>query len=207
MDWLGVNRKVYPVWRDGALAIYQQNLRMRVHGELQRRNGMASSNVAKQATPIYNLIPVADPSGPGIIIVPQGGTVVVQPGSPIPKWIHVRPIIPIGSSCTLMQPFTDTGPGSISTSMNPPPGVCTGTITCTGVEGGSGQGYIPYGYLFVVVTYNGATITNTYSSACLINQGQSFALPLGTTMVQYNVTGGCNGGFTQGTWTLGITTP
>ena len=206
MDWLGVNRKVYPVWRDGALAIYQQNLRMRVHGELQRRNGMASSNVAKQATPIYNLLPVAAPSGPGIIVVPSGGN-VIGAGPPTMSWHDSQPMIPIGSSCTLMQPFTDTGPGSISTSMFPPAGVCAGTITCTGVEGGSGQGYIPYGYLFVVVTYNGATITNTSTSGCLINQGQQFALPAGTTRVQYNVTGGCNEGLTEGTWTLGITTP
>lgn len=207
MDWLGVNRKVYPVWRDGALAIYQQNLRMRVHGELQRRNGMASSNVAKQATPIYNLIPVAAPSGPGIIVVPQGGTVIGQTGSIIALWNHAKPIIPVGYVCTMFATLTDTGTTSKNSLVNPPSDSCAGTITIQGYEASGRSGTGNYGYSFAIECFGPAGLLATYNSACLVNQIASYAMPATTITVTYDVTGGCAGGMTPGTWGIAVSTP
>ena len=44
-DWRGTNTKITPIGNLDGISLWQQNTRMTVDGELQRRYGMAASNV------------------------------------------------------------------------------------------------------------------------------------------------------------------
>ena len=112
-DWKGVNRKVTAMWPDSTIAFYQQNLRMRVKGELQRRNGMAQGNIAKQATAVLGILPVSAPQGSGTIVIPSNGTVVGFPTTPIMAFTEgggVPPIItnPVSAYSLVMNTLSHT---------------------------------------------------------------------------------------------------
>lgn len=104
-----MSRKVTPIWPDTSLAEKQTNLRMRVEGELQRRNGFASSNVAKQSTAVLALVPIGAASGPGVIVMPTGGSVFGYT-DPSARWLDVAMQPPTGQvvpgGCTATQTFT-----------------------------------------------------------------------------------------------------
>ena len=206
-DWKGQNSKISAVWPDSTIASTQINLRMRVVGELQRRNGMAASNVAVQAGAVLGIIPVINPSSPsgnGIIVLPTGGSVQGY-ASPKAMWSDALPLIPIGSSCNLFATLTDAGVTSKNSQVNPPTDSCAGTITFQAIEAG-GQG-ASYGYQVTVECFGPGGLIVTYTSACLINQTVAYVMPAGTTNVSYDVTGGCNGGSTPGTWGIAVSTP
>lgn len=103
MKWYGMNRKITPIWADAGLCEKQTNARLRVDGELQRRNGFASSNVAKQSSAVLALVPIGAASGASLIVMPTGGSVFGYT-APQPSWIDVALKPPIGvitdSSCS-----------------------------------------------------------------------------------------------------------
>ncbi len=206
-DWKGQNSKLTAVWPDSTVASSQINLRMRVIGELQRRNGLASSNVAQQASAVIGLIPVSGPSGPGILVIPQGTGTVLGFSTPVVRWRDAFPVIPVGTSCTLFTTLTDAGTTSKNSEVNPPADSCAGTITIQGYEASGRSSSSNYGYSFVIECFGPNGILATYNSSCLINQIASYAMPAGTITVTYDVTGGCAGGMTPGTWGIAVSTP
>ena len=206
-DWKGVNRKVTAMWPDSTLAFYQQNLRMRVKGELQRRNGMAQGNIAKQATAVLGILPVSAPQGPGTIVIPSNGTVVGFPTTPIMAFTDgaPRPPIIVGGVCNIYGPYSVSGTTSTMSTQDLPASLsCPGTVTVIGQESSSqGQAPPPYGYQFVISA--GATVI--LSTGCLVNSGSSVTIPAGTTQIAWDITGACAGGGTPGNWYLFITSP
>ena len=208
-DWKGQNNKLTAVWPDSTIATTQINLRMRVNGELQRRNGMASSNVAVQAGAVLGIIPVINPSSPtgnGIIVLPTGGSVQAY-GSPKTQWLDAFPLIPTGTACNLFATLTDVGTTSKNSELNPPSDSCAGTITIQGYEASGRSSTGNYGYSFAIECFGPGGLLATYNSACLVNQIASYAMPATTITVTYDVTGGCAGGMTPGTWGIAVSTP
>lgn len=86
-DWKGVNRKVSPVLPDLAVAEYQQNARLAVTGEAQRRYGMAKTTISQMGTAIISITPANPSMGPFVLLQGtdggmDGGGGPVGPGGP-----------------------------------------------------------------------------------------------------------------------------
>jgi hypothetical protein len=206
MDFAGINRKITPIGGPMGISYYQQNTRMRVDKEIQRRLGMCSTNLPPASAAIIGLAPAYTANGP--IVVTMTLADVIGAANPLPMWRELYLVKPHGDplTCTLWGPFNDSGTTGAAGGHNPPVGSCQGTVTFTATEfggGRSGGGGSDYGYS-VVVTANGVPILTT---GCLVNSGAFGSIPLGTTVLAYTVTGGCSGGSVPGTWSLDFTSP
>ena len=208
-DWKGIKANLTGFWPDSTYAVTQQNLRMRVRGELQRRNGMAQSNVATQASAVYGILPVSAPQGSGTIVIPNNGTVQGYAATPIMAFTDggPRPPIIVGGVCNIYGPYSFSGTTSTMSTQDLPASLsCPGTVTVIGQESssqGQQQAPPPYGYQFVI----SAGPTVILSTGCLVNSGSSVAIPAGTTQIAWDITGACAGGGTPGNWYLFITSP
>jgi hypothetical protein len=206
MDWAGINRKITPIGGPMGISFYQQNTRMRVDKECQRRLGMCSTNLPPAGAAIIGLAAAFTPNGP--IVASLTPTDVIGATNPLPMWRELYLVPPQGDpvTCTLWGPFNDSGTGAAAGGHNPPAGSCPGTVTFSAAEaggGGSGGGGTDYGYS-AVVTANGVPILTT---GCLVNAGAFGSIPAGTTVLAYTVTAGCAGGSTPGSWSLDFTSP
>lgn len=206
MDWAGMNRKITPIGGPGGISYYQQNTRMRVDKELQRRLGMCSTNLPPAGAAIIGLATAYTANGP--IVASLTPTDLIGGVDPLPMWRELYLRRPRGDplTCTLWGPFHDSGATSSAGGHAPPAGSCSGTVTFTATEfggGRSGGGGSDYGYS-AVVTANGVPILTT---GCLVNSGAFGIVPAGTTVLAYTVIGGCAGGATPGTWALDFTSP
>lgn len=210
--WQGMNRKTTPIGMDAGDAYLQQNGRLFVKREIQRRNGYSATNFAPQSTPILAIFC----GGPGGGTPdPWAGVLTNTPGSPPtgniitlgrPKIIiGLGPKPPIIAACALYGPYTFTNSTSQLGSQSLPADgtACAGTVTVSCTESGGGQGWTNYGYQFIV----NADLPQIINTACLSNAGTSATFPKGTKTITWDITGGCAGGSIPGTWTLKITTP
>lgn len=205
MDWAGINRKVTPIGGPMGSSFYQQNTRMRVDQEVQRRLGMASTNIPPSSAAIIGLAAAYTPNGP--IVISLTPIEVNGMADPLPRWRERYLVRPRGDpvTCTLWGPFSASGTVSAGGNFVLPATACQGTVTFTSTEAGGGRrgGSSDYGYS-VVVTAGGVPIL---SSGCLVNSGAFGSVPLGTLLVAYTVTGGCSGGSTPGNWSISVTSP
>lgn len=83
-----MDRKKTPIADDAGEAFFQQNGRLVVNRELQRRNGMAATTFAQQASPILAIVnggPGGGTPGPWTIIQPSNGSLVGFQ-SPTMRW-------------------------------------------------------------------------------------------------------------------------
>ena len=206
--WLGMDRKRTPVAPDAGEALFQQNGRLFVQRELQRRNGYAATSFAPQSTPILAIF-CGSPGGG--TPVPWMGTLTNTPTGQITAAINplmlwgggfVPPVI---GSCALYGPYIAQGTTSqLGTQNLPADGTaCAGTVTVSCTESGGGQGWTNYGYQFIIT----ADLPQILNTACLANSGASAVIPKGTKVIGWDITGGCNGGSVPGTWVITITTP
>ena len=86
--WTGMDRKKTPIADDAGEAFFQQNGRLVVNRELQRRNGMAATTFAQQASPILAIVnggPGGGTPGPWTVIQPSNGSLVGFQ-SPTMRW-------------------------------------------------------------------------------------------------------------------------
>lgn len=96
MKWNGVNRKTTPTDDDHSVSHYQENTRLKVAGELRRRNGMSRANIAKLATPIYGIASTVAPV-PSICL--QGSTGSIDGFTTFePVWGDVQLLAPTGTA-------------------------------------------------------------------------------------------------------------
>lgn len=211
MKWRGVTAKSSPVDDTPGVSEYQQNTRMRIEGELQRRWGMMSSAIAKQAGPIYNIASGSPASGNLItfgVFNAAGPSASVNGFGPppVPPWQppkRRKPIVPPPGSCTIWGPFSDAGTTGATNSYVLPAGSCSGTVSVSGMESADRSRTDNYGYSFTVT----ADAVLILSSGCLINSGAFIAIPPGALAISVVVTAGCAAGSLVGSWSISVTSP
>lgn len=212
-QWFGMSSKTSAVDSTVGLSAEQTNTRMRIEGELQRRYGMLSTLIARQAGPIRNIVS-AYPAGGNYLTfdveAPGGGgnEVSGQPPTP-PPWRppkRRKPIIQPPTMCTLWGPFSDTGEATpLTVTYNLPADSCAGTLTMTGIEDPSRARGDDYGYSFTV-DFDGV---NAGASGCLVNSSSFLAIPPGVLVVDVHVQPQCVFplGSQHGTWEVTVTSP
>lgn len=211
MKWAGINRRLSPVAEVPGVSEYQQNTRMRVAGELQRRWGFQSTSIAKQAGAILN-IASAYPAGGNYLtfdvaqsVGANGGTlggIGPIPPPPVQPPRRRRPGVTVAPGfCITWGPVTNSGTTTTTDGFSIVPNSCAGTLVVVATE--SERRSSSYGYQFTV-TANAVPILTT---GCLVNAGTSAVIPAGTTTIAYTVTGGCAGGSTEGDWSMTFTCP
>jgi hypothetical protein len=206
MDFAGINRKITPIGGPMGISYYQQNTRMRVDKEIQRRLGMCSTNLPKANAAIIGLAAAYTPNGP--IVASLTPTDVIGAADPLPMWREMYLRGPRGDpvTCTIWAPHSDSGTSGTSNGFALAAGGCPGTVTFSCAEaggGGSGGGGTDYGYS-ILVNADGVPIL---TSGCLVNSGAFAAIPANTLLLSYTVTAGCAGGSTLGSWSLNFTCP
>ena len=208
-EWLGMDRKKTVIAPDSGEALFQQNGRLVVRREIQRRNGFAATSFANQGGPILAIFN----GGPGgSTPLPWGGVQTNTPTgtittftNPVMRWAGVRVLKPIINVCALYGPYSFNGTTSqLGAQALPADGTaCGGTVTVTCNEAGGGYSWTNFGYSFIV----NADLPPIISTACLANATVSAIIPPGTKNITWDITGGCSGGAIPGTWALTITTP
>lgn len=194
--WEGTNRKTTPIGGPPGVSYYQQNTRMHVDQEIQRRLGMAASSLPSAGAGIIGIATAFTANGP--IIVTLTPSTVIGDVDPLPKWRERYLVPPVGATCAIWGPFVASGnfSGGAGTFTLPAALSCAGTLTFTVVDTNGGGGY-------------GMSCGAT-GGACLPNGSQSVAIAAGTTSIGWGVSGGCNFGPsspTNPTWTLTATQP
>jgi len=94
-EWTGVDRGTSDLDQRRGVSHYQENTRLRMHGELQRRRGFARSNLAKQPAAI-TMLASANPSG-GHFVVLQVDDDLEGLGDPLALWGDVQLEAPTGT--------------------------------------------------------------------------------------------------------------
>lgn len=80
MKWSGINRKMTPLAEDPGMSQYQQNTRMIVDGELQRRPGMAAASFSPASSiGVLGMVGAYPTSGPYGVVVDSSGNVTGFP--------------------------------------------------------------------------------------------------------------------------------
>lgn len=207
MKWLGIYRHTTDVDDTPGVSIWQQNTRTMVDGELQRRPGFLSSEIAKQAGAIYGIVGAGPANGSFVMLdvgngaTVGGGTVGGDPQPPRPPPPPKKPKWPPPMDpCTPWVTQTDTGTTSDTFTMTLGANRCAGRITMTGTEDAGRTRGTGYGYTFVV-DIDGV---NAFASGCLQDDSVTFDFPKGTRTIDINITGGCAGGVQPGQWDIDV---
>ncbi len=96
-QWSGTNVKATPIGAQDGVSLWQQNTRMWVNGELQRRHGMAASNVPPSTNGIIGMATAFTPNGP-IILQNDGQGTITGFQQPVAKWGDKYVIRPTGGA-------------------------------------------------------------------------------------------------------------
>lgn len=194
MMWRGMLSGTTPVDDTPGVSIYQENTRMRVKGELQRRWGMQNTTIAKQSGPIYGIVGAQPANGNmltfDVYVAGGGGSATIggfgpPPDPPVDGRKRRKPGgVVAGPLAPWTIPPTVPGGGVV----NLPALAKAGTISfvaSSNVCFGPGQGVIFYLYIDGVFTYQ---------TACMVNGSDSFPVPVQTSNVEVTMALGCNGG-------------
>ena len=121
MIWSGINRKLTSTYQGTGVSEYQQNTRMTVEGELQRRPGMAPANFSPAGGSALGMVGAFPTSGPYGCVVDSAGTINGFPVTgPRWGWPQVQPPVAQGSQWV------------IGNSLWGSDGTATATGTCPG---------------------------------------------------------------------------
>lgn len=131
MMWGGIDQQLSSVADKSGISEYQQNTRMTVAGELQRRPGMAPANFSPTGSAAIGMVGAFPTSGPYGVTVDTAGSISGFPiTGPIWEPPKLKPPIAQGTQWTLSAsasiPFTDGQTGGAATN---PGGACAGSVT------------------------------------------------------------------------------
>ncbi len=126
-DWKGMNAKSTPVFPDATMATLAQNQRYKIKGEMQRRPGLAASNLIKLSDPIVSMWCGADYNE---YLITQSGTTLIGNRTPEVRWAEVGVVPPVVVKGTPAAPVV-VGVVYAPTSYAYPGGVTTATATIT----------------------------------------------------------------------------
>ena len=110
MIWSGINRELTSTYQGTGVSEYQQNTRMTVEGELQRRPGMAPANFSPAGGSALGMVGAFPTSGPYGCVVDSAGTIN---GFPVtgPRWGWPQVQLPIAQGGAWTIPFNSLGGG------------------------------------------------------------------------------------------------
>ena len=202
IEYKGIRRKTTAVLSDYGQCHYLQNVRLKRIGELGRRAGLGKSTMAQLAGPVQFMIGCWNYES--FIVNGTSGNITGN-ANPLPQWTGVTLRIPGGDvgACVVYAPVSEAGgfAGGSGTMVLPAAGSCAGTLTFTVIDAG-----VPPKYgMSLFGTFMPSA--GGFSPGCNLVGGQALAIPAGTTSILWAVSGGCNGGGTNPTWTLVATTP
>ena len=131
MIWSGINRKLTSTYQGTGVSEYQQNTRMTVEGELQRRPGMAPANFSPAGGSALGMVGAFPTSGPYGCVVDSAGTINGFPVTgPRWGWPQVQPPVPQGAQWSLSGNWS--GDFTYSTT-----GTCPGTVRTISQDAGA----------------------------------------------------------------------
>ena len=147
MMWGGIDQQLSSVADKPGVSEYQQNTRMTVAGELQRRPGMAPANFSPTGRAAIGMVGAFPTSGPYGVTVDTAGSISGFPiTGPIWEPPKLKPPLPVGTAWVM----NDTG--AIFSG---------GTRYATTVGGGSIDGLSCYGQLNLSVDGGGFACSGT----------------------------------------------
>lgn len=176
-DWKGMDQKSTPVYPDATLATVAQNQRFRVKGEMQRRPGLAASNLTKLSDPILSMYGGADYSG--YLITQTTGTLTGD-RDPAMLWGDVRIIPPTVLKGNPVAPVVNF---VIFTPTSPPATYIIGVVTMAA--------NITYDGLSGALSYSWSTPSSGFANAANITTNAnpaSFDFDASCTPGAYNYT-------------------
>jgi hypothetical protein len=131
MIWAGINRQLTPMYEGPGVSEYQQNTRLTVAGELQRRPGMAPANFSPAGGAALGMVGAFPTSGPYGVVIDSTGTVNGFPVTgPRWGWPQVQPPVPQGSQWSMGGNWS--GDFTYSTV-----GTCPGTVRTISQDAGA----------------------------------------------------------------------
>lgn len=211
INWFGLSSGTTPVDSTRGVSEEQSNTRLKVMGECQRRWGMLTTAIARQAGRILNIVS-AHPHGGNYLtfdVEGAGSNSVGGEDPPPPPWQPPKKkkvIVQPPMACATWGPFNSFGEATpLTVSEVLPANSCAGTLTLTGTEDPARPRGDDYGYSFTV-DYNGV---NAGSSGCLVNASHTIPIPPGTLTIDVHVTPQCVFplGSQHGTWYVDMTSP
>lgn len=84
MIFAGISRKVTDILTDVGESFFQQNGRMLVDQELQRRHGFAASSLPQASGKIIGIACAYTPNGP--VVITQTAGILIGTRNPLAKW-------------------------------------------------------------------------------------------------------------------------
>jgi hypothetical protein len=202
MIWAGINRQLTPMYEGPGVSEYQQNTRLPVAGELQRRPGMAPANFSPAGGAALGMVGAFPTSGPYGVVIDSAGTVNGLPVTgPRWGWPQVQPPVKILAAWSI---FVDHLTGYTAADVGDTPGTFPGTtynspreyIYATGTCPGSMSlsfysSWAPLPRLCQVDVYVDQRIpANLIASSLLdltVNSGMAFGVPANSIVIYIQV--------------------
>jgi hypothetical protein len=184
MKWDGINRKITDIGAPDGTSFYQANTRMRVEGELQRRQGYSKSSLTSAGVPILGLSATMTPNGVIVMGAVSGGANGDGP-TVTEKWTEKVIHLPKGQRAAHWTTF-HSGVGNSSPIDFLPALASPGTLALSSSSSGRSLDGTQFAVYFDGVL--------SYNSACIQDAGVNVSVPANTGSIQVVVTVSCLGG-------------